>query len=221
MLTYDDCVGLSELTPEEITAIARHEHVPEIVALEMGWSLCATSKGQELIRRMILDDVERARERGDTRAATELQLVLHRFIEAHVDRPAPAAPSRHAAGAADAMGTGAPPTEPVHDDDVEYAMRALGVDTTTAPWVRERVDAYLTAMLRHFGLDRACVRDRFRSEMVAAEMRCATCVETTRCRRFLAGLAGSEAPSAFCPNAQLFAELRERNPRSCGTHAAG
>ena len=36
MLTYDDCVGLCGLTAEEIDAIARQEHLPGIVALEMG-----------------------------------------------------------------------------------------------------------------------------------------------------------------------------------------
>ena len=36
MLSYSDCVGLSELTPEEIAVIAQHEHLPDIVALEIG-----------------------------------------------------------------------------------------------------------------------------------------------------------------------------------------
>ena len=33
MLTYKDCLKLCGLTAEEIAAIARHEHLPEIVAL--------------------------------------------------------------------------------------------------------------------------------------------------------------------------------------------
>jgi hypothetical protein len=36
MLTIEDCIGLSELTEEEILAIAQHEHIPEIAGLEMG-----------------------------------------------------------------------------------------------------------------------------------------------------------------------------------------
>ena len=32
MLSYEDCVGLSELTEEEIRAISEHEHIPEVVA---------------------------------------------------------------------------------------------------------------------------------------------------------------------------------------------
>ena len=34
MLTFDDCLGLCELSEEEIRAIAEHEHLPEIVALD-------------------------------------------------------------------------------------------------------------------------------------------------------------------------------------------
>ena len=35
MLTYQDCVGMCELTEDEIRAIAEHEHLPELVALEL------------------------------------------------------------------------------------------------------------------------------------------------------------------------------------------
>jgi hypothetical protein len=58
MLSYADCVGLSELTPEEIAALARRLHVPEIVAVEMGACLCQTAKGKQLIRRLSGQAVE-------------------------------------------------------------------------------------------------------------------------------------------------------------------
>lgn len=60
MLSYEDCVGLSGLTAEEVAAIARREHVPEIVALEMAVSLSATVEGERLIRRMIAEGSEEA-----------------------------------------------------------------------------------------------------------------------------------------------------------------
>ena len=50
MLSYDGCVGLSGLTPEESAGIARHLHVPEIVAVQMGACLCRTPEGRQLIR---------------------------------------------------------------------------------------------------------------------------------------------------------------------------
>ncbi|HNX49668.1 MAG TPA: hypothetical protein PKL08_05860 [Thermoanaerobaculaceae bacterium] len=39
MLTYEDCVGLTDLEEEEIEAISQHEHVPEMVAAELGCCL--------------------------------------------------------------------------------------------------------------------------------------------------------------------------------------
>lgn len=63
MLSYDDCVGLSELTREEIAAIARHLNVPEIVAVQMGACLCQTPEGRHLIWRMSGRAVEEVRVR--------------------------------------------------------------------------------------------------------------------------------------------------------------
>jgi hypothetical protein len=36
MLTIEDCIALSDLTEEEIDAIAEHEHIPEMLAIELG-----------------------------------------------------------------------------------------------------------------------------------------------------------------------------------------
>ena len=96
-------------------------------------------------------------------------------------------------------------------DTLELRIHALGFDATVAPWVRRRVEAYLTAMLRHFGLDYARLQSRFRLELLAAETRCAACRETTRCRRFLAGAAAGDTPQGFCPNASLFHEFERRD----------
>jgi hypothetical protein len=43
MLTIQDCIELSELTEEEILAIARHQHIPEMAALELGNYLIQTA----------------------------------------------------------------------------------------------------------------------------------------------------------------------------------
>jgi hypothetical protein len=186
MLTYNDCLGLSELTQEEVAALARIKHLPEVVALEMGWSLCRTPEGAQTIRRMILDDIEAACRRGDARGAAKLGLVLHHFLENHRVEGAPAE--------ADAAGG-------------DHLARTLGLGPMAARWMREGVDTYMAPTLHHFGLDRASARERFPTQMRVAEMSCATCADTRRCRRFLAGVAEAEAPPAFCPNAPLFAEL--------------
>ena len=60
MLSYDDCLALSELTPDEIAAIACHKHVPEIVAMAMGASLRLSAEGKQLMRGMAVVDSEEA-----------------------------------------------------------------------------------------------------------------------------------------------------------------
>jgi hypothetical protein len=207
MLSYDDCLGFCELTPEEIAAIARHEHLPEIVALELGAHLCTTLEGKGAIRRMILDDIEDARERGDMSAAASLELVLQHFVETRLDRPWPAQLDQPTDRVEEVA---MPDATPAHYT-LEQRIHALGFDATVAPWVRRRVEAYLAAMVRHYGLDFPRLRDRFPLELLAAETRCAACQETRRCRRFLAGVPTGDAPHAFRSNASLFRELQRRN----------
>lgn len=83
MLTYEDCLALVSLSDAEIDAVAIHEHVPEIVALELGSYLCETPNGERRLSRMIVDDIEAARARDDLAAAARLRLVLGHFIRTH------------------------------------------------------------------------------------------------------------------------------------------
>lgn len=85
MLTIEDCIALSELTEEEIAAIAEHEHLPAIVAAELGNYLVHDAHGCPAIRGMIRDDIAAARRRGDATHALALKLVLKHFIETHPD----------------------------------------------------------------------------------------------------------------------------------------
>jgi hypothetical protein len=83
MLTYEDCLSLCDLDPEEIAAIAEHEHIPEIVALEMGNYLVHSDDGEPCIRRLILDDIAHCRETGNNEREQQLLLVLKHFIATH------------------------------------------------------------------------------------------------------------------------------------------
>ncbi len=47
MLTLEDCIALSDLTREEIDAIAVHEHLAEIIAAELGCPLVPCARRQE------------------------------------------------------------------------------------------------------------------------------------------------------------------------------
>lgn len=83
MLTFEDCLALCTLSPEEISAIAEHEHMPEMVALELGEYLVQTADGERLIKRMIIDDIERSMACGNIKHAKLLKSVLKHFVLTH------------------------------------------------------------------------------------------------------------------------------------------
>jgi hypothetical protein len=88
MLTLQDCIALSDLTPEEIEAIAEDKHLPTIIAAELGAYLVHTGTGQRRIKAIIRDDIAQARTRGDFAHAARLKLVLQHFIKEHAHRGA-------------------------------------------------------------------------------------------------------------------------------------
>lgn len=57
MLSLQDCLDLTDLSDAELAAIARHEKIPPIVALELGHRLIQTASGIETLRQYILDDI--------------------------------------------------------------------------------------------------------------------------------------------------------------------
>lgn len=79
MLTYEDCLGMTDLTQNEVEAIAEHEHCHEIIALELGDYLMHTADGRPRIRTMILEDIATAEASGHPAHAEKLKLVLRQF----------------------------------------------------------------------------------------------------------------------------------------------
>ncbi len=88
MLSYKDCVGLCDLTEAEIDAIAEHEHLPRLVALELGEYLIHSPEGVPMIRKMIIDDIAHARQHGDWDKALKLRATLRHFIQTHPEHSA-------------------------------------------------------------------------------------------------------------------------------------
>jgi hypothetical protein len=88
VLSLEDCIALSDLLPDEVDAIAVHEHLPEIIAAELGCYLVHCADGRRAIRAIIRDDIEVARARGDFRRAGELRLVLRDFVDRCRTNPA-------------------------------------------------------------------------------------------------------------------------------------
>jgi len=85
MLTYEECLEMSDLSDDEIAAIAEHEHVNPMIAVALGHYL-VTHNGEQHIQRFILDDIERARRSGDQQKQALLTGALKHFIATHPAR---------------------------------------------------------------------------------------------------------------------------------------
>ena len=95
MLTIEDCIGLCGLTEDEIAAVAEHEHLPTMLALEMGSYFCRTAAGQVQLEAMMIDDIAAATKRGDLAHAAKLARVLDHFRQHHANCGDGSNPVRH------------------------------------------------------------------------------------------------------------------------------
>jgi hypothetical protein len=82
MLTWEDCLGLVELSEEEVAAIARHEHLTQLAALELG-NYLIEHQGCNKIRRMIVEDIDAAHRLHDPMRVLTLKLALKHFVDCH------------------------------------------------------------------------------------------------------------------------------------------
>jgi len=87
MLTWVDCLALADLTADEVRAIAEHEHISEMAAVEFGAFLCQDAAGVRHVKAMIRDDIAAATSRGDHVRAATLKLALQHFCKTHPDNP--------------------------------------------------------------------------------------------------------------------------------------
>jgi len=83
MLTLEDCIGLCDLSEAEILAIAEHEHIPEMAAVELGNYLVMSPDGDLCIKAMIRDDIAAAAATWQRDRSLALRLVLRNFILQH------------------------------------------------------------------------------------------------------------------------------------------
>jgi len=93
MISFEDCMGLCGLTEAEISAIAEHEHVPEMAAVILGQYLLHQVHGPERIRQMLAEDIREAVSGGNFKHAAELVVALRHLVVTHPE-VAPAEPCR-------------------------------------------------------------------------------------------------------------------------------
>jgi len=91
-LTFEDCVGLCDLTEAEIQAIAQHEHLPALAALALGNYLVRSADGEQRVKAIIRDDIAAAASSADRARVLALKSLLRDYILKH-----PCCESRHRA----------------------------------------------------------------------------------------------------------------------------
>ncbi|MDR0674037.1 MAG: hypothetical protein LBF93_10390 [Zoogloeaceae bacterium] len=89
MLSLTDCLDFCGLDDSEIDAIAEHEHLPPIVAAELGNTLLQSEEGVCRLYDMVLDTMKQALERGSTLKVDRLSRVYQRL---HATHPLPQYP---------------------------------------------------------------------------------------------------------------------------------
>lgn len=88
MLTLQDCLDMCDMDPDIVEAVAQHERLPSIVAAQLCESLACSNSGLAVIHRMILDDMDAATHRCDSRRLARLQQALVTFRRCHPGTPA-------------------------------------------------------------------------------------------------------------------------------------
>lgn len=83
MLCLEDCLDFCDLEQAEIEAIATHEHLPLVVAAELGCELLKSPAGVERLHCFILEDMQTALEHGHPEQAGRWAQVYRRFERSH------------------------------------------------------------------------------------------------------------------------------------------
>ena len=83
MLSYQDCVELSDLTEEEIEAIAEHEHIPMCIAAELSEALLATPEGVFRLHTMIIENMQQALDAGHYEHVRDLAKTYEHLQRTH------------------------------------------------------------------------------------------------------------------------------------------
>ena len=83
MITPEEIVGMTDLTEEEVAAIAEHEHTTGVLAAGMVDYLMHKHGGPQAINRMLCEDIRAALRADNVAHARELFATLKHFIATH------------------------------------------------------------------------------------------------------------------------------------------
>ena len=83
MITPEDIVGMTDLTADEVAAIAEHEHTSDVLAAGFVEYLMHRHGGPQAVNRMICEDIREALHGQDLAHARALYGTLKHFIATH------------------------------------------------------------------------------------------------------------------------------------------
>ncbi|WP_424931639.1 hypothetical protein [Amaricoccus macauensis] len=84
MITPEEIVDMTDLSPDEVELIEKHEYLGCMVAAAaMADYLMHQHKGPQAVQRMICDEIRGALHANDLKRARELYETLHHFMSEH------------------------------------------------------------------------------------------------------------------------------------------
>jgi hypothetical protein len=83
VLSLDECMDFCGLDGDEVEGIANHEHLPMIVAAELGYQMLQTQDGVAALQAMLRENIEIARCRGEDRRAERYARIYRHFVAVH------------------------------------------------------------------------------------------------------------------------------------------
>jgi hypothetical protein len=83
MITVEDLIDFSELSPDEIEAIAEHTHEPVVVCVAHAETLLECEQGICTIKQYLIDDIEHAKQLGNKQHANTLKSTYKAFEKSH------------------------------------------------------------------------------------------------------------------------------------------
>lgn len=83
MISIKDCLDYSDLTEDEVAAIAEHEHLPYASAAQLACGLAQTDEGTELLRCLLRNAVCDAENCSHAEVLQIAQRAYAQFIENH------------------------------------------------------------------------------------------------------------------------------------------
>lgn len=83
MLTINDCIEFSGLPEDVIDVLAHHEHVPCILAAELGACLTCNQSGLKRIFAILREELDEAVEARNLKGVRRIQAAIGHFLDMH------------------------------------------------------------------------------------------------------------------------------------------